>query len=50
MCGVELKDSKRAKDLMLVLYETMDQLAMANSVHWYGYVLNRGWSCFEKGI
>ena len=27
--------------LMITLEETMDQLAMANSVHWYGYVLSR---------
>ena len=26
---------------MLGLKETMDQLAMANSVHWYGNVLRR---------
>ena len=27
--------------LMLGLNKTIDQLAMANSVHWYGYVLRR---------
>ena len=27
--------------LMLCLKETIDQLAMANSVHWYGHVLRR---------
>ena len=27
--------------LMLTLNETMDQLAMANNVRWYGYVLRR---------
>ena len=27
--------------LMLSLKETMDQLALANSVHWYGHVLRR---------
>ena len=26
---------------MLGLNETMDQLAMANNVHWYGHVLRR---------
>ena len=26
---------------MLDFIETMDQLAMANSVHWYGHVLRR---------
>ena len=34
---------KRSTDLMLMLSlnETIDQLAMANSVHWYGHVLRR---------
>ena len=43
MCGVQLKDSKRSKDLMLMLglKETIDKLAMANSAHWYGHVLRR---------
>ena len=43
MCGVQLKDRKRAKDLMLRLglNKTIDQLAMANSVHWHGHVLRR---------
>ena len=41
MCGVQLKDRKRSKDLMLGLNETIDQLAIANSVHWYGHVLRR---------
>ena len=27
--------------LMLILNETTDLLAMANSVHWHGYVLRR---------
>ena len=27
--------------IMLGLNETMDQLAMANNVHWYGHVLRR---------
>ena len=27
--------------LMLGLNKTIDQLAMANSVHWYGHVLRR---------
>ena len=30
---------KRSMDLILGLNETMDQLAMANSAHWYGHVL-----------
>ena len=43
MCGVQLKDRKRSTDLMFMLglKETMGQLAMANSVHWYGHVLRR---------
>ena len=42
MCGVQLKDRKRSMDLMLMLglKETIDQLAMANSVSWYGHVLS----------
>ena len=34
---------KRSKDLMLIsgLNDSIDQLAMANSVHWYGHVLRR---------
>ena len=34
ICGVQLKDIKISKDLMLHLNETMDLLAMANSVRW----------------
>ena len=43
MCGVQLKARKRSTDLMLMLglNETIDQLAMANSVHWYCHVLRR---------
>ena len=43
MCGVQLTDRKASTDLMfmLTLNETIDQLAMANSVHWYGHVLRR---------
>ena len=43
MCGVQFIDGKRASDLMLTLglNETIDQLAMACSVHWYGHVLIR---------
>ena len=35
MCGVQIKDRKRSMDLMFMLdlNETIDQLAMANSVH-----------------
>ena len=41
MCGVQLKDRRRSMDLMfflLGLKETIDQLAMTNSV----------WSCVEE--
>jgi hypothetical protein len=43
MCGAKLMDKKRTKDLMemLGLEETMDQMAMANGVRWYGHVLRR---------
>ena len=43
MCGVQLKDKKRSTYLMFMLglSETVDQLAMANSVCWYGHVLRR---------
>ena len=43
MCGVQLKDRKISTDLMfiLALNETMDQLLIVNSVHWYGHVLKR---------
>ena len=45
------KDRKRSKDLMLILHlnEKIDQLAMANNVHWNCHVLRRGWSHLEKG-
>ena len=43
VCGVQLKDGKRAKDVMLMfsLNETTDQLDLANSDCWYGHVLRR---------
>ena len=43
MCGVQLKNRKRFTDLMFMLgfKETVDQLAMANCVRWYGHVLRR---------
>ena len=41
MCGVLLIDRKRPKDFMLMFgfNETVDHLAMANSVRWHGHVL-----------
>ena len=43
MCGVKLMEKKRSEDLMAMLgiEETMDQLAKANGVRWYGHVLRR---------
>lgn len=43
MCGVKLMDKKRTEDLMemLGLEETVDQMAKANGVRWYGHVLRR---------
>ena len=44
MCGVQPIDINRFKDLMLMLglNKAIDQLAMANSIGWYGYLLRRG--------
>ena len=44
ICGVQLKDRKISMDLMLMfgLSETIDQLAVTNSVRWYGHLLRRG--------
>ena len=43
MCGVQLKDRKTLTDLMFMLglNETIDRLAIANIICWYGYVLRR---------
>ena len=43
MCGVKFVDKKSTKDRMhiFVLNETIDQLARANSVRWYGHVLRK---------
>ena len=51
MCGVQVKDRKRSTDLMFMLglNETIDQLAIATSVRWYGNTKKRGWSCLGKG-
>ena len=42
MCRVHLKDRKRSTYLMsmLGLNETIDQMSMENSVHWFGQVLS----------
>ena len=43
MCGVKLIPKKLTRDIlqMLDLNETIDQLAKANSVRWYGHVLRK---------
>ena len=43
MCGLQFKDRNRSTDLMFMLglNDTIDQLAMANSVRWYGHALRR---------
>ena len=43
MCGVKLMDKKNTEELMgmLGLKETVDKLAKANGVRWYGHVLRR---------
>ena len=43
MCGMQLKVRKRSMDLvfMLGLKETMIQLDMGSSVHWYGHMLRK---------
>ena len=43
ICGVQIKEKKRFTYLMFMLglSKIRDQLAMANSVHWYGNVLGR---------
>ena len=43
MCGVQIKDKERSSDLMFMLglNETIDQLTMANGVHWFDHVLRR---------
>ena len=43
MCGAKVREKKRTEDLMemLGLKETVAQMAKANGVRWYGYVLRR---------
>ena len=45
ICGVQLKDRKCAKELMLNLNKRIDQLAMVSSWYWYGGAKEGGWSC-----
>ena len=41
MCGVKLVDRENNEELMemLVLEETLDKIAKANGVLWYGHVV-----------
>ena len=43
MCGVKQVDRKNTDDLMkmLGLKETLDKMAQANGVRWYGHVVRR---------
>ena len=43
MCGVKLVDGKNTEDQMkmLGLKETLDKMAQANGVRWYGHVVRR---------
>ena len=43
MCGVKLVDRKNMEELMemLGLKETLDGIAKANEVRWYGHVMRR---------
>ena len=43
MCGVKLMEKRKTEDLMdlLGLKETIEGLARANGVRWYGHVLRR---------
>ena len=43
MCGVKLVDRKNTEDLikMLGLKETLDKMALANGVRWYGHVVRK---------
>ena len=53
MCGVQLKDGKMSKNLMLPLglNETIKQLTVANSIHWCTHLPRReDGRCVEKGI
>ena len=44
MCGVKLVVRKNIEELMemLGLKKTLDRMAKANGVRWYGYVIRRG--------
>ena len=50
MCGVKLLGKKLTKDVMqmLAINKTIDQLAKAHSVRWYGYVLRKEKNVFLR--
>ena len=50
ICEVKLMDKKSTKDLMQILdlNETIDQLARANRVSWYGHVLRKDKNNFPR--
>ena len=53
MCEVKLIDRKSTNDLMqmLDLNKTIDQLAKANSVRWYGHVLRKDkTNCLRRAL
>ena len=52
MCGVKLVDRKKMEELMemLGLKETLDRMAKANGVRWYGHVIRRDDNILKKAI
>ena len=52
MCGVELVDRKKMKELMemLGLKETLDRIAKTNGVRWYGHVIRRDDNILKKAM
>ena len=52
MCGVKLVDRKKIEELMemLGLKETLDRMAKANGVRWYGLVIRRDNSILKKAV
>ena len=51
MCEIRLH-RKKVKDLipMMVLNETIDQLAVKNSVHWYGHALRENFHVMTRTL
>ena len=44
MCGVKLLDRRHSEELMnmLGIKESLDRMAKASSMRWYGHVLRKG--------